>query len=121
MVRNERVSDKIKRQLVFGGALTDQIKVACKESKSKKLRRAVKKIVFGEVTKMYKCFSRIRKDIGLGENPKKLQNKCYLKYTWRSVGATLFLREKIVNFYETKGRMLPGKKDCRKKVVLKNS
>ena len=71
MVRNERVSDKIKRQLVFGGALTDQIKVACKESKSKKLRRAVKKIVFGEVTKMYKCFSRIRKDIGLGENPKK--------------------------------------------------
>jgi len=66
-----------------------------------------------------KCSSEVQDDMKIPRKSRILKDKSYLNYARkRSEGANRFLNEKIVRFFEENSRMLPGKKDFKKKRKL---
>jgi len=105
---------------LFVEVMKDQIKECYKKSKSNKVRQVVGRVLYGKITKKYRCLTQIRKEINIRPNSVVPKDERYLNYTRRRPeGANMFLNEKIVRFFEDNSRMLPGKMDFKKKRGLK--
>ena len=112
----KRVSQALRKRLLFGNVLVEEIKESATANNTTVGKRTVRKVVGGKIAKKYQLVSTMSKETGISRNHlQKVKNKSLAKLRKRRLVGVQTQLKSVQAFleHEDNSRMMPGKKDSK--------
>ncbi|XP_048580476.1 uncharacterized protein LOC116604139 [Nematostella vectensis] len=117
-IKEKQFPNQLKKCLLFGNILVDEVKDSLKTNKSTSGVRAIRNIITGKIIKKYHGLRQLSREIGVSRRFIKNAKTKKVSYTrkGRLVEIRKRLQEDIISFLERddNSRMMPGKQDAKK-------